>query len=321
MANVVVPWAVSSQIGVFGKLPGAGDFIHVRNGDDQKWCDWLQRGVERANVKLAARWPSAFDQGVPHGFLMRQASGAVLAGFIKPSRDAVGRRFPLSVYTQLSPSDAGGVRHLVPWALAPFNQMMASILTAPDPHLEPVDLIRGISIHAVAAEQGQTQYQDWLRSTVAATWFDQVWGRRDREVARYCVAMIASSIGQYVGHDHSANPLAMRLPLAGDLRAAAFWLDLVGRLGGWKTTVPTTFWEAAHPGTLLVQLGEAKPSSYVELWAPGSDDEHVIDMHAAGAVNAAPFMISVSAPLQQRLTDDTATLWDVLAAAGPGADG
>lgn len=317
MSTVFVPWAAGPQVGLFGKVPSAGDFAHLRIGDDQKWCEWLQRGVERASARLGGRWPAAFDGGAPIGFLMRQGPSSVIGGVMRPSRDAVGRRFPLSSYASLTPNDAPAVRHLVPWAITAFTQSLVGVFVAgEDGGVDPVEEVRGLNVQAVAGDQGQAHYGEWLRSTPAAAWFGALWGRQDAELARYSVAMIASSLSQYVGQDHSTNPLALRLPVAGDLRAAAFWIDLVGRLGGWKATVPTVFWEALQPETVLVQLGEARPSSYVELWARGADDEHLVELCSLGAVNSEPFIQVVPAQLQQRLVDESASLWDVLNAAG-----
>lgn len=318
MPSLAVPWAVSPQVGIFGKLPNVGDFLHVTAGDDQKWCEWLQRGVERASVRLASNWSSTFDAGEASGFMMRQATGAVVAGILKPSRDSVGRRFPLSAYVQLSPNDLPAVRHLVPWALNSFNHALQGVFDAGALHAHPVETARSLSVQRVAADHGEVQYREWLATTPATPWFEKLWGRRDVELPRYSVAMIASSLAQYVGQDHSNNPLALRLPLGGDLRAAAFWLDLVRRIGGWKTTVPTLFWDAAPGRHLLVQLGETKPSSFVELWAPGSDDEHVIDLCSLSAVNSEPFIAGVGAPLIQSLSWSSATLADILYAAGNG---
>lgn len=317
MATVFVPWSVGPSVGLFGKVPATGDFVHLRTGDDQKLCDWLQRGVERANVKLGGRWPEVFDAGIAYGFVMRQASGAVVAGLITPSRDSVGRRFPLSAYASLSGSETPDVRHLLPWALMPLTQTLAACLTAGGQGGDPVESIRALGVQRVAGESGQAHYAEWLRSTPASGWFEQVWGQRDPEYVRYTVAMIASSVGPHRGQDHPGNPLALRLPLGGDLRAAAFWLDLVGRLAGWKATVPTLFWEAVTPTSVLVQLGEARPSSYVELWSRGKDDEHVIDLCSPMSVNAEPYVSSLSAPLLQRLSAEGSTLWDVLSAATP----
>lgn len=318
MPNVAVPWAVSPQVGIFGKLPSVGDFLHVAVGDDQKWCEWLQRGVERASVRLASSWSSTFDAGGAMGFMMRQGTGAVVAGTLEPSRDSVGRRFPLSAYVQLSPTEVPTVRHLVPWALNSFNHALQGVFETSADGAHAIETARAVSVQRVAADQGEAQYREWLTSTPATPWLESLWGRRDAELPRYSVAMIASSLAQYVGQDHSSNPLALRLPLGGDLRAAAFWLDLVRRVGGWKATVPTLFWDAVQGRQLLVQLGETKPSSFVELWAPGRDDEHVIDLCSLNAVNAEPFMAGVGAPLAQSLSRSSATLADILYAAGNG---
>lgn len=320
MAAVFVPWAAGPQVGLFGKVPTAGDFAHLRIGDDQKLCDWLARGVERASAKLGSRWSTAFDGGAPFGFMMRQTSGSVLGGVMRPSRDTVGRRFPLAGYASLSPTEMPNVRHLVPWALTAFAQSLCGLVSSAESvGMDPVETIRNIAVQGVPGEQGVVQYVEWLRSTSAKAWFEAVWRRKDGELPKYAVAMVVSSVGQYAGQDNSQNPLALRLPLAGDLRGAAFWIDLVARLGAWKVTIPTVFWEALQPSTVLIQLGEARPSSYVELWSRGSDDEHVVDLCSLGTVNSEPFLAAVPSALVQKLGDDAASLWDVLSAAGAGA--
>jgi type VI secretion system ImpM family protein len=317
MSSVFVPWAVGPQVGLFGKVPTAGDFAHLRIGDDQKLCEWLQRGVERASAKLGSRWSATFDAGAPFGFMMRQTSGSVLGGVMRPSRDAVGRRFPLVGYASLSSTDAPNVRHLVPWALTTFAQSLCALVSSAEGvGMDPVETIRNISVQAVPGEQGEAHYNDWLRATPASAWFEAVWRRKDAELAKYAVAMIVSSVGPYAGQDNSQNPLALRLPVAGDLRGAAFWLELVARLGAWRATVPTVFWEVLQPATVLIQLGEARPSSYVELWSRGSDDEHVVDLCSLGNVNSDAFIGAVPPALVQKLGEDSASLWDVLGAAG-----
>lgn len=75
-------------VGLFGKLPAAGDFV-ARGLPEvfrARWDDWLTRHV--------VPWPEPWPEG---GLLVRLASGTRTAsGLVLPSRDAVGRRFPLS---------------------------------------------------------------------------------------------------------------------------------------------------------------------------------------------------------------------------------
>lgn len=91
------------RLGLFGKLPAHGDFI--RRGDLPAsfcvpWDAWLQEGIAAARAAVGeARWESVWDAApawrfaLPPGACGPEAS----AGVLLPSRDAVGRRFPLTL--------------------------------------------------------------------------------------------------------------------------------------------------------------------------------------------------------------------------------
>lgn len=75
-------------VGLFGKLPTAGDFVFRGLGESfrARWDRWLTR-----HLAGRAHWPAG-------GLRFRLRSGGRAAsGLVLPSRDAVGRRFPLSV--------------------------------------------------------------------------------------------------------------------------------------------------------------------------------------------------------------------------------
>ena len=91
------------RIGLLGKLPAHGDF--VRRGDlpagfCEPWDAWLQAGVAAARAALGEdRWVAVWDAAPAWRFaLPAGACGtAAAAGVLLPSRDAVGRRWPLTL--------------------------------------------------------------------------------------------------------------------------------------------------------------------------------------------------------------------------------
>lgn len=86
--------------GWFGKLPHLGDFASRRLPDEfiHAWDDWLQHGLVAARADLGDEW---LDRTMPASLRRFWLGPGVLgssgwAGALMPSRDRVGRRFPLT---------------------------------------------------------------------------------------------------------------------------------------------------------------------------------------------------------------------------------
>ena len=88
------------EIGWFGKLPCAGDFIYRRlprsllSGLD----NWLQQGLSQLRGTYPAEWRGIYDSAPTWNCAIPAAVTQVdqtLIGLITPSRDRVGREFPL----------------------------------------------------------------------------------------------------------------------------------------------------------------------------------------------------------------------------------
>lgn len=86
------------RLGWYGKLPAGGDFMHRNLAREQVlwWDRWLQRGV--AGLNRASRDAQAAYLRAPlWNFVLPGGLGTELVQFgcIGPSRDRVGRNFPL----------------------------------------------------------------------------------------------------------------------------------------------------------------------------------------------------------------------------------
>src|SRR5688572_5718429 len=95
------------QIGWYGKLPAAGDFLYRRMPRElQAWWDrWMQNGL--GSFK---RWPDAMTRhyvvAPVWNFAIPATQGvdAVQFGCIAPSCDRVGRYYPVCVTVQVAAS-------------------------------------------------------------------------------------------------------------------------------------------------------------------------------------------------------------------------
>jgi len=83
-----------------GKLPGHGDFVWStpRTALRAQFEHWLHLGMLQGRSRYGERWNLCLDQGAVWNFLLpaRYSTQALLVtGCIAPSRDRVGRRYPL----------------------------------------------------------------------------------------------------------------------------------------------------------------------------------------------------------------------------------
>ena len=108
MNSAIPPQAwvpVDEQIGWYGKLPGAGDFLYRRVPRElQAWWDrWMQNGL--GSFK---RWPDAMTRHYAvapvWNFAIPATQGvdAVQFGCLAPSCDRVGRYYPVCVTLQVA---------------------------------------------------------------------------------------------------------------------------------------------------------------------------------------------------------------------------
>lgn len=103
----------------FGKVPSRGDFI--RSAEQPVVTQTLDRWASQA-VELMGhdpRWKQVYDAApAVHFAFMGVHSPMVLAGHLRPSADASGRRFPLVTASAFEVADPLRFLATAPWALA-----------------------------------------------------------------------------------------------------------------------------------------------------------------------------------------------------------
>ncbi|WP_421046521.1 type VI secretion system-associated protein TagF [Paraburkholderia sp. A1RI-2L] len=88
----------------YGKLPGAGDFVgrRMQGALARTWEQWLSQGMAAGGATLDAHAP-LWSFAIPAG----SGEGWVQLGCVAPSRDRVGRRYPLVVAQPFAPQRYG----------------------------------------------------------------------------------------------------------------------------------------------------------------------------------------------------------------------
>lgn len=95
----------ADRIGFFGKLPSHGDFVSTglsRTVQDALDA-WLQSGIAKAHHHAGENWEQIFANMPAWRFVAERGiwGPVTVAGLIVPSRDRVGRSFPLAITAQL----------------------------------------------------------------------------------------------------------------------------------------------------------------------------------------------------------------------------
>lgn len=92
-------------IGFFGKLPTHGDFVSTALGRrlQSELDQWIQSGLGAMEPTLGQDWRRLFHASPPWRFAIAGGvwSPAAVVGVLLPSRDRVGRSFPLVIAAQL----------------------------------------------------------------------------------------------------------------------------------------------------------------------------------------------------------------------------
>ncbi|MEO6340242.1 MAG: type VI secretion system-associated protein TagF [Caulobacteraceae bacterium] len=151
------PALAATNCGLYGKLPAVGDF--VRRGLEPavaaKLQDWLQQGLaglaggdaqtRDETIDTAPSWRFVASAGV--------LGEAAMAGMLAPSRDRVGRRYPLIALVELTDSAAEAAAACSVW-FDGLDRIVESAVTQGAGADEVFDALKALG-PPVAPEQAQ----------------------------------------------------------------------------------------------------------------------------------------------------------------------
>lgn len=278
-----------ASTGVIGKFAGHAEYLRAHGNDAAStFDDWVGAGIDWALSRHGPAWPPRFEMGLAFGFVWpgppAARSGAVLAGVIAPSRDSLGRQYPLAIYTRFPRPALAPAPHLSPLAFGDFlDGAYATLTDARSRPIDPRELeARVQSLAFTPGEElarAEHEYGAWCQHTPLETAWAAVFPHSPPlESAMQIVEALAEAVRPFRGRENPSTSLVLRLPLGqGGPAAAVLWLDVVRKICRWSATVPSAFW-AAEAETLLVGLGAVPPSALGELWLADPDNENVYDL-------------------------------------------
>jgi type VI secretion system protein ImpM len=245
---------------LFGKIPARPDFVRERfaGPSAQRLDQWLVRSVE---TMLAAR-------GTFPPIMLRYAfsspdTASFVLGVLSPSRDQVGRDFPVTVFCSVPAASVVPSLVGVPLAFGPFFAA-AEALIREVPALEaPEVLARLEQLPAVdegALPAAAQRALEALRASDAREHLQRVLGDADGSAPAYAYYTASAAVRATT----PSNAVVLDCPIAIDVDLLA-WLKLAHALNANRENPNreplSFFWTEDHEPRLLISFGP--PSTQV----------------------------------------------------------
>lgn len=267
---------MNHPVGLFGKIPAAGDFVAL--GAATPVGQAFQRWLLQENDALAARHKSL--PATPIRFLYRDIHPtAAILGVMAPSRDTVGRSFPLAFWTTIELSVAAPQFPYLPAAYAPFLDAAAALLQQAA-GLDGATLVQRLSIlpHPGQAElaEARTWTYEALDATPGRTLLEALFGPLQHGIHFHGFNMFRTACQRVRDQDPGMATAFVECPCADDLQLA-FWLVLARNQLRWMHAPPTLFWnDSVNPDhRLILALGAPSPGSLQFIADPSARAERL----------------------------------------------
>jgi type VI secretion system protein ImpM len=240
---------------LFGKIPARPDFVRERFAGPaaQRLDQWLVRAVE---TMLAAR--GTFPPVMLRYAFSSPDTGSIVLGVLSPSRDQVGRDFPVTVFCSVPLTVALPHLHGIPLACGAFFSA-AEELIREVPALEAAEVLARLDglpqvADATLPEAAQRALEA-LRASDAREHLQRVLGDADGSAPAYAYYTAAAAVKATT----PGNAITLDCPIAIDVDLIA-WLKLVHGLSAGRDPI-SFFWTEQPEPRLLISLGA--PSAQV----------------------------------------------------------
>jgi type VI secretion system protein ImpM len=256
-----------ASIGLVGKAPAQADFMRIDAADAsaQELLSWLEQSDDALRRTGAALPPT------PTAFVFSGPSlRNTLVGVLAPSRDHVGRSFPLAVFAVLPAAALSDHYRLVPAAFRNFLGASGSLLQEA-PSLSAAQIAERVRALPRTGESEWRSADDERRALLeqpSASWLTELTELGGPLGPHYALRTFVAAC-----RDRAAEPPKSAIVLACPLGAAGPmpWLELAARILRWKGQAPALLWNEAAPPRLLLTLGASPGSSLSYLARPDSN--------------------------------------------------
>lgn len=253
------PSADRERVGVYGKIPAQGDFVRINAADAaaQSLDQWVQESLD-AMQRVGVELPPGPTFFMHHRL---DPSMPVTVGAMCPSRDRVGRVYPMIVFVRVDPAWVGsrfpgvavGYGHFLRGAariLGDLARADAQLLSAWAKQLRAPT-----AQELAAADQVCRQSLDGIP---AASVHARLFGDPSLGL-RYHAFRTAIEACDAARSMASRVPITLDCPLRADVDLFT-WLELTRRRLYGSGLVPTVVWREEADPRAMISLGPAHPS-------------------------------------------------------------
>jgi type VI secretion system ImpM family protein len=271
-----------------GKIAGEAEYLRAETEAGALFDSWLDAGFEAAFERWGEAWRAALRKGSPYAFVWWPAVGSrtegPLCGVLAPSRDAVGRDYPLAVFGHACVEIVDRAPHVVLLALGGFLDQVWGV----------IDVARctPMTRSELSLRMRELPYPQEDEATRAAAEYDawcQAASVREGWNAVLPVGGDMASIERIVAEiEHGAAGGLLRLPVGGGAGAVALWLDIASRVLGGGEGTHSAFWSPDNH-SLVVASESSRASVVGGLWGP--KQPALIDPKAPSEPRADPGLV------------------------------
>jgi len=278
------------NLSCYGKLPCWREYLSVNVGGPAAGAfrEWMHSGrgvwlADDTGVGAEGEGTSGVsrtEQRDMRFLFAPPGSSELLVGFLRPSRDKGGRRFPFATFVQVKLREFGRRSALLPLAVVPawdaleeMNRSFAEFTQDSQFH----DAAESSSVPAPeAASLTRTRYRE-LTAGSTSHLFDGASSAFPNQVVESL-----GRLAEKAADGNMGKGVRMELPVSDDLGAAAldmtFWIDMVNHRFSWQRLVPSIFLDAT-PGVrgrrALFIHGEPVAKDYALVFGDAADRQHL----------------------------------------------
>jgi type VI secretion system protein ImpM len=276
----------SSATFALGKFAGDAEYVRMDGGQaGAALDDWLNQATAAGYSKRGDSWRLSLPMGSPIAFVWRakldRNKDELLCGVMAPSRDSVGRDYPLMIVTRFSDKLLAEAPHVAPLAFGTFldvsYEAIAEARSKPMPVPHFVARVSAMMAPTtVEVATAASAYDAWCKETAAIQGWGGIFGPDDPvSAATQALALLKTAIGPAVA---TGKPFVARLPL-GTLgpAAAVVWLDVLRKAFRTLPVPPSAFW-GVDDASLLVAFDTMPPGVLADLWAPSPMADETFDV-------------------------------------------
>lgn len=243
----------TGPVGLLGKIPGEGDFVRIRAAVDivGAFDSCLQSAIAKAD---GGHFPSTALR-----FIFRGAEHPrALVGCITGSEDAVGRKFPLAVFSPVGAATLSRTFPCVPGLFAEFFEEVEEVLeaarTSPLEELRP--WIEELTAPEVEPGAVDGAVQAMLGTQRHGKSWDRLLGDGGIDARCYAIRTFMAACENARAAEGRGAGVALDCP-SDSVTDVIFWMELARRLLQWRRVPPSMVWVEGASQRILIGLGES----------------------------------------------------------------